>query len=92
MRISLLAAALVSVLTGCPTAPVLPEVVKPTVTTAQVVVTAPCVVQIPSEPLWAGDSLSPTANEFEKARALAGERIQRKQFVPQLLAILVACK
>lgn len=93
MRIRMLTAALVSVLTGCAsTAPVLPEVARPTVTTASVVVAAPCVTEIPPEPQWAGDGLPPNANEFQKARALAAEHLQRRQYVPQLLAILAACK
>ena len=92
MRISVFVAALVSILNGCAPVAVLPEVAKSEVTTAQVVVSVPCITEVPAAPAWAVDALPPNANEFEKARSLVAEHIQRKQYVDRLLAIISACK
>lgn len=93
MRIRLHAAALVVLLTGCQSAgPVLPEVAKPSGPLPPVIVAAPCVTDIPAAPAYAVDALPKSADEFQRARALIAERIQRQQREAQLLAILVACK
>ena len=93
MRICLFALALV--LVGCatpPRPPVLPEVVTPTVTTSQVVVTAPCVGRLPDSPAWATETLPANADEFQRAKALLIERQQRRAYVPTLEAMLKACQ
>jgi hypothetical protein len=87
-----LLALIMFVLTACAPVAVLPDVAKSQVTQASVVVTASCVTEIPAAPAWAADALPTNADEFQKTRALIAEHLQRKSYVPQLEAILAACK
>ena len=93
MRIRLHLVALALVLTGCAaTTPVLPDVQPSAVTTAQVVVTQPCVTDVPPPPAWAVDALPKSADEFQRARALIAEHLQARDYAARLQAILAACK
>ncbi len=60
----------------------------------EIPVVVPCVkaADIPEEPKWATENLPPVFTIFDLTKALAAESIQRKAYVPSLLALLEGCK
>lgn len=81
-RLLLIAAALV--LAGCATNKPPERVLVP--------VPVPCKVDVPREPVWATDSLSPDADIWDQTKALLAERAQRIGYQKQLKAAIDACQ
>ena len=83
MRIAVCVLCAVAVLSGC--------VSNPSVQTATVTVTVPCVNVAPTHEAFATTTLKSDADVFEKGRAVAAERVQRVQYEREMEAAIAAC-
>lgn len=73
--------AVLTLIAGCQTAPQRVKIAVP----------VPCVVQLPTEPLWATDALPKGASLWEMGKAALAELEQRRAYELKLRAAAQAC-
>lgn len=86
-RFPLRVLAMCSVLTACATRPEPRTIVQ----TVKVPVSVPCNVTVPEPPVYAGSTVSLTADVFVLAQAVMVEREQRKAYELALKAAAESC-